>query len=204
MTLILVRHGQTDANAAGLLQGHADLPLNERGRSQAAACSTALRATVDAGATVVSSPLVRARQTATMIAGHESGVIVDEAWIELDYGSLDRLPTAEVPAATWAQWRADLSFVPGGGESIASLGVRVRAACDRLAEAAGSGDVIVVSHVSPIKAAVAWAIGVGDETSWRMQLDQASISRIGCATRGTSLRSFNETSHLGVRTGPSG
>jgi broad specificity phosphatase PhoE len=60
------------------------------------------------------------------------------------------------------------------------------------------GDVVVVSHVSPIKAAAAWALGVGDEVAWRMYVAQASITRIGVGGPGglPSLRSFNETAHL--------
>ena len=61
-----------------------------------------------------------------------------------------------------------------------------------------TGDVVVVSHVSPIKAAVAWALGVGDETSWRMFVDVASVTCIGPGRVGPdgptpSLRSFNAT-----------
>ncbi len=63
-------------------------------------------------------------------------------------------------------------------------------------------DVVVVSHVSPIKAAMTWALGVGTELAWRTHLDQASISRISFAPRGTLLRSFNETGHLSESLGP--
>jgi len=53
-----------------------------------------------------------------------------------------------------------------------------------------------VTHVSPVKAAVAWALGVGDEVAWRMWVGPASISRIGFAGAAPSLRSFNEVAHL--------
>jgi broad specificity phosphatase PhoE len=56
--------------------------------------------------------------------------------------------------------------------------------------------VVVVTHVSPIKAAVAWALGVGDEVAWRMWVGPASITRIGVAGGVPSLRSFNEIGHL--------
>jgi broad specificity phosphatase PhoE len=56
--------------------------------------------------------------------------------------------------------------------------------------------VIVVSHVSPIKSGVTWALGTGPETTWRMQLDRASICRIAIGPRGPGLVGFNETSHL--------
>ena len=51
---------------------------------------------------------------------------------------------------------------------------------------------IVVSHVSPIKAAVAWALRAGDESVWRMFVQVASVARIGVDGSGTTLRSFNE------------
>ena len=57
-------------------------------------------------------------------------------------------------------------------------------------------DVVVVSHVSPIKAGVAWALGVGDGVAWRMFVDVASLTRIAITDRGPVLRSFNEVHHL--------
>jgi broad specificity phosphatase PhoE len=123
-------------------------------------------------------------------------VEVDERWIELDYGELDGRPVGEVPPATWAAWRADAAWRPPGGESLADLGARVRAACDLLVDAAREHDVVVVSHVSPIKAAVAWALGVGDEAAWRMWVGPASITRIGVSGPVPSLRTFNEVAHL--------
>src|SRR5205085_595599 len=73
------------------------------------------------------------------------------------------------------------AHVPAGGESLAAVGTRVRAACRELAGAAADGDVVVVSHVSPIKAAIAWALGVGDEVAWRMWVADAAVCRIDTA-----------------------
>ena len=50
--------------------------------------------------------------------------------------------------------------------------------------------------MSPIKAAVAWALGVSDDISWRMHLNVAAITRIAIGPRGPSLTTFNETAHL--------
>ena len=73
----------------------------------------------------------------------------------------------------------------------------MRAACDELAGGpAGTGDVLVVSHVSPIKAAVAWALSVGDEVAWHLFLAPGSITRIAPRGDRHSLQSFNETAHL--------
>jgi broad specificity phosphatase PhoE len=195
--IVLVRHGRTDANARGLLLGRADPALDDEGQRQAARLAAAL-GPLD-GARVVTSPLARCRQTAEAIVAVNAlrvAVEIDERWIELDYGAFDGLGAGDVPAATWAAWRADVAWTPEGGESLAALGVRVRAACEALAEEARDRDVVVVTHVSPLKAAVAWALGVGDEVAWRMWVGPASISRIGFAGSSPSLRSFNEVAHL--------
>lgn len=202
--IILVRHGRTEANARGLLLGRADPALDETGRGQAAAAAEVLAATAKV-ARVVSSPLSRCRATAEIVAAALGGGVEvegDERWIELDYGELDGTPLSEVPPATWAAWQADVDWAPPGGESHSQLGRRVRSACDELAVAAaaaaadGAGDVVVVSHVSPIKAAVAWALDVGDEVAWHLFLEPASITRIAARAGQPSLRSFNETAHL--------
>jgi broad specificity phosphatase PhoE len=183
--LVLVRHGQTDANARGVLLGRADPPLSELGRRQA----RALAARVPAEGRVIASPLARAMETA---AAFGRPVDVDDRWVELDYGTLDGQLLSEVPAAVWGEWRGDPEFVPGGGESLAALGRRVRSACEDLADEARGRDVIVVSHVSPIKAAVSWVLGVGDDVAWRMFVQVASIARVGFNQWGPSLHSFNE------------
>jgi broad specificity phosphatase PhoE len=194
--IVVVRHGRTAANAGGLLLGRADPPLDAEGTRQAAALGAAC-AGLDV-ARVVTSPLARCRATAEVIAG-AVGVpaVVDDRWIELDYGELDGVRFAELPAELWSAWRADIDWCPPGGESLAALGRRVRAGADALVDAARDRDVVVVSHVSPIKAAVAWALGVGDEITWRMWVGPASITRIGCTGPAPSLRSFNELAHLG-------
>jgi alpha-ribazole phosphatase len=187
--LILIRHGRTAANAQGLLQGRLDVPLDEVGEQQAAAVAAAV-GPVDR---VVASPLTRTRQTA---AAFGRPVELDERWIELDYGELEGQPVASVGIEVWDRWRADLDYVPAGGESLRALSERVLAACEELIEASRHRDIVVVSHVSPIKSALLWALGAEPELTWRTHLDQASITRIGCGARGPVVRSFNETSHL--------
>jgi probable phosphoglycerate mutase len=191
--LVLVRHGETAGNAAGLLLGRSESPLTDRGRSQAAALSAALGPV----SRLVVSPLGRARDTAgaLMLAVPAE---VDERWIEVDYGELEGQALGAVPAEVWTRWRADPTFRPPGGESLAEVGARVRGACEELFARAGEGaraegDVVVVSHVSPIKAAVAWALGAGDELAWRLYLATASITRIAWGVDGPVLRRYNET-----------
>jgi broad specificity phosphatase PhoE len=188
--LVVVRHGRTEANAAGLLLGRSDPSLDLLGVEQAGRVARA----VGPAERVISSPLRRAVETAEMFG---LPVDIDERWAELDYGEFDGVPVGQVPEATWAQWRSDVTFAPPGGESIVDLTRRVHAACDDLCDEACESIVVVVSHVSPIKAAVAWALGVGPEVAWRTHLDPASISRIVIGRRGPLLRTFNEVAHLG-------
>jgi broad specificity phosphatase PhoE len=183
--LVLVRHGRTEANASGLLLGRADVGLDEIGVEQAGSLAGALTGM----ARVISSPLRRCVETAEALGYTPE---IDERWIELDYGELDQRPTREVPPEVWRAWRRDPHFVPGGGESLSALHDRVIAACEELAEEARTTDIAVVSHVSPIKAAVAWAIGSGVELSWRLHLDPASVTRIVVGPNGPVLLSFNE------------
>ncbi|MCC6433806.1 MAG: histidine phosphatase family protein [Acidimicrobiales bacterium] len=189
--LIFVRHGRTAANAAGLLQGRVDNALDDHGRRQAEAIAIGLGALQQP--LVVSSPLLRARQTAEALG---LPVQLDERFIELDYGGLDEVPVRDVGADVWARWRSDPHYVPAGGESLFALQQRVEDACRAYAEEAAGRDVVVFSHVSPIKAAVAWALGVGPETSWRMNLGQATITRIRSAPGAPALLSFNNDAHL--------
>jgi alpha-ribazole phosphatase len=188
--LIIVRHGRTAANAAGLLLGRLDVDLDPTGQEQA----VALAATVGPVDEVVASPLLRTRRTAEAFG---APVTTDDRWLELDYGEWDGRPNADVTPEQWAAWRADPGFAPPGGESLRALGERVHEACDDLAARAARRDIVVVTHVSPIKAAFGWALGVGIEVSWRCFVAPASIMRIAVGPAGTSLRSFNETAHLG-------
>jgi len=189
--LILVRHGQTEANARGVLLGHSDPALNSVGIAQAKAVGLKL-ATVAGEARFVSSPLQRTRQTAALIAGHDD-VEIDPRWIELKYGELEGTPVDDVSDETWRRWRNDPDFAPDGGETLRALGQRVEEACEDLLDEARDRDVIVVSHVSPVKAAVVWALGVGDDVTWRTYVAPASITRISVRRFGPVLASFNET-----------
>jgi alpha-ribazole phosphatase len=191
--IYLVRHGRTALNAAGLLQGRVDEPLDEVGVRQLTQVGE--RLAVEApGATVISSPLLRARQSSDLLADAlgVSDVEVDDRWIELDYGVFDATPVSEVPADIWQAWRTDPDFRPDGGESFAELDDRVHRACDDLLERHVGADVIVVSHVSPIKSAVAWSLGADPAIAHRSRLGQAAICRIDISRNGPVLVSFNE------------
>ncbi len=187
--LILVRHGRTEANEKGLLQGRLNQDLDDLGREQAAAVARLVTAGCHVDA-VVSSPLKRAVQTASYF-GRE--VETDDRWMELSYGEYEGVPHADVPSEVWQRWRHDYDYVPAGGESLAALDTRVREACEELVERAARDNVVVVSHVSPMKSAVAWALDVDIGISWNCHLDHASVCRIVFRGRHPLLQTFNET-----------
>ena len=197
--LVVVRHGRTAANARGLLLGRLDVPLDDVGRAQAEQVAGAVLAHAERTRTpvaaVVSSPLERTRQTAEAFG---LPVRVDERLIELDYGALDGTPLTDVPPEVWAEWQADPGFLPPGcSESIAAVQDRVECACEDWAAVARlEGVVVLVTHVSPLKASVGWAMGIGTGAAWTTHVDPASVTRITVGGGRRVLRTFNETTHL--------
>jgi broad specificity phosphatase PhoE len=208
--LILVRHGQSEANAAGLLLGRADSSLTGLGRRQAGRIGEALAASAprSAGGTreerrptrILTSPLARARTTAEIIRDvlgpGAPEPEVEDLLIELDYGELEGKRPADLAPGVWSAWRADPTWRPPGGESFVDLHARVDPLWASLAADAAGGDVIAVSHVSPIKAAVAWALGAGPELAWKLSLGVAAVTRISFSGPSPALVSFGETGHL--------
>jgi len=197
--LILVRHGQSEANAAGLLVGRMDSALTALGKHQAERIGEALVAAhTGRPVRIITSPLSRARDTATIVAAACGAAqpVVEERLIELDYGELDGQRPADLVRGVWSAWRSDPSWRPPGGETLPDLHARLDPLWVALAAEAAEGDVVAVTHVSPIKAAVAWVLGAGPELAWKLSLGVASITRVALGGPAPALVSFGETGHL--------
>ncbi len=190
--IVFARHGQTAPNREGLVLGRADPELTEEGHRQAELLAASLA--TEPVAAILSSPLVRARQTAEAV-GAACGipVAVDERLIEIDWGAWEGRATGSLAAADVERWKADRGTAPEG-ESLDDLSQRVESFCTE--QFGQDGLVVAVSHVSPIKAAAAWAMGVDGTVALRMFLGLASITRIGQGRASPVLLSFNETGHL--------
>jgi probable phosphoglycerate mutase len=145
---------------------------------------------------VLTSPVQRASATAHEIAAVVGAPTeVDDRLVEIDYGEWDGKPLGSVSRAQWARWRDDPAFAPPGGESLMAVAERVASFCTERLHA--DSTVVAVSHVSPIKAAVAWALGADTDATWRMHLDVASVTRIDRRGDGPPLLTgYNDTSHL--------
>jgi broad specificity phosphatase PhoE/ribonuclease HI len=196
--LVLVRHGSTVHSADKRFSGRNDLPLNNVGRGQAAAL--AKRSFGDVSA-VLSSPLRRAVETAEAIAaplGLPVGIV--DGLIETDFGDWEGLTSAEARERNpveFEAWRGSPDVAPPGGESFSAVGRRVRRAREEIIAQHPASTVVVVSHVTPIKTLVRFALDAPPTALFRLFLDTASVSRIDYWDDGnSSVRLVNDTGHL--------
>jgi broad specificity phosphatase PhoE len=190
--IVFARHGETAPNRDGLILGRADPGLTDEGRRQADRLAELLSR--EEPVAVLTSPLLRSRETAEVIAaacGLEAEP--DERLVEIDWGAWEGRPVEGIASAEMERLRADAGTAPEG-ESLGALGQRVKAFCGEALE--HDGLVVAVTHVSPIKAAVAWTLGAPDDAAFRMFVALASVTRVAQRSRGPVLISFNETAHL--------
>lgn len=184
-TLLLARHGRTEANASGVLAGRTPVGLDDDGKSQAKALAARL-ARIPL-ATFVTSPLERCRETGAIVAAERSGPepIVDERLVEVGYGEwegreLKKL--AKEPLWKVVQATPSAATFPGG-ESLREVSTRAVSAVraiDAEVEAAHGPDALwlAVSHGDVIKAILADALGLHLDQFQRIMVDPASISVI--------------------------
>jgi probable phosphoglycerate mutase len=154
--LLIARHGETEWNRVGRWQGKTDIPLSERGRAQALALAASLRGR--AIAAVHSSDLLRASETAAIIAG-ALGVAapgLDARLRERGFGCFEGLTRDECAARhpdAWARYLADRSATPPDGEPQPEVAARMLAALTDIARAPHSAGeaTLVISHSGAIR-----------------------------------------------------
>lgn len=197
--LVLLRHGETPMSVEKRFAGTGDIELTEAGREQARRAARGLAGT--GIEVVVSSPLRRTMDTARIVA-EELGLEVEpeEGLRETDFGEWEGMTFGEVQERRpedLARWLADPEVAPPGGESLAAAVRRAGEARDKVAVRHRGRTVLVVTHVTPIKALVAQALGAPVEALYRMHVDVSSVSRVDVFSDGPMLlRSFNDTHHL--------
>lgn len=161
-TLFLARHGETDWNAGRRWQGHANPPLNDRGREQAAALARLLAPEpLDA---VYASDLRRAYETARVVAdGRGLEVTTIPELREVDVGSWSGMTREEIRhrfPEGFRRWAAQEGHGWEDGESYEEMAERVVAALLRVATHHRDGSVLVVTHGGPVRAALGHASGL--------------------------------------------
>ncbi len=207
--LLLVRHGVTHWNREGRFQGHLDARLSEDGRLEARLLGRRLAGEVDELA-IVTSPLSRAEETATLIAesfqpSRSPAIRVDPRLIEIGQGEWEGRTHAELAvedAARYAAWRARAGIdQPPGAETIdAALSRVVAAVDDLLAERALA--VCVVSHGGILRLFARHLLGLEGRVAWGMDVDNASLSVLCRLPNfgGWRVERWNDTGHLLGRT----
>jgi len=198
-TVILLRHGETVHTADKKFSGSGgdDPTLSQTGRQQAEAAAGWLsrHGGIDA---IVTSPLRRARETASAVAAVLAlPVTVEDGLAEAAFGDWDGQTFGEVQER-WpnelAAWLDSADVAPPGGESFAAVSRRVRKARDRLIAGHPGGTVLAVTHVTPIKLFVCMALGAPLQAMYRMEMRPASLTVVQWYPDGTpSLRQYGTT-----------
>jgi broad specificity phosphatase PhoE len=160
MRLLLVRHGESEGNAAGIVQGHVDFGLSPLGRLQAK--RTAERLVSEGVTGIVTSPLRRARETAAIIAAKlELPFELAPGLMEYDMGEASGLTWAEIrtqwPDVAAAYARGERPEYPGE-EGRARFHARIRGTFEALH--AGADTVVAVAHGGVVNAVCAAILGV--------------------------------------------
>ncbi len=196
LDIYFIRHGETDANAAGVWQGQGDTDLNERGRSQATSLGERLRGIrFDR---VECSDLSRATSSAR-IAGLDPHPA--SAWREVEIGHWEGLTRDQVHDRFGAELAAlddDPSAPLGGGESWPGFEHRIDRALDDLIDRAGSGRVAVVAHGGVIHAVVSQLLDLRTRPRpWPIErLSNTSITVVRVEGTLRQLYSFNDARHV--------
>jgi len=196
MKLLLARHGQTEWNADRRFQGHTDISLSARGRAQAHALGRALRGHRVSAAYV--SPMRRAVETAE-IALADAGIPYTpiEALRELSLGAWEGCTVDEIrrqdgdPYAAWL--RAPLDCPPPGAEPLPAVRDRVVSALERIEDAHGDGDALIIAHGGVISVYACHLLACSFNQLWRLRVDNCSLTVV----HPPRIVTLNDTRHLG-------
>ncbi|GHO95289.1 alpha-ribazole phosphatase [Reticulibacter mediterranei] len=184
--LWLVRHGATLWNSEQRFGGHSDIALSEQGYEQARWLAEFLRAAPIG--TIYASDLLRARQTAEVIAQSHPLVSIQtlEAWRELNFGVWEGLTYAQIAERfpdRLAFFTDPLHASPPAGEAFSSLLQRVQTAFlvlvhDAARQTDQQGDIVLVSHGGPLRALLCCILRMPLERQWQLRLNPGSVSAV--------------------------
>lgn len=196
--LYLIRHGETDANAAGVWQGSTDSPLNERGIAQARALAQRIAREQLPIRAIYTSPLRRARQTAEFIAQalDNARVITDPGLAEFHLGEWEGLTYEELrdEKRLWEQMD-DPDFSPPGGESPRAFAMRLLSSFQTILQTHPGETVAVVGHGGAMATLLSLILD-GSGATWReYQMLNASLTRLEFDPD-PRLVFFSDISHL--------
>jgi broad specificity phosphatase PhoE len=197
--LFLARHGETDWNREGRVQGHTDIPLNEEGRRQAARLAARLKG-LEIHA-IVASDLVRAAETARIV-GDAVGLapVFSPAWREIGLGALEgrdgRAAHRDFGELVSAAARQDAPL-GDGAETFAAFEARIVAGYERIGRDHAGRNVLVVSHGGTLKALIAHLLGLPAGRIERLSLRaNTGLSLVDYRHGRPQLALLNDARHL--------
>lgn len=193
----LVRHGETEWNRNGRIQGHKDIPLSDHGRRQIRVLARRLSGCRFSAA--YASDLSRAVESAQVIVGR-CGVPVEANpdLREFSYGKWEGLTSEEAEARDPQEYARRMAlhadtFAAPGGEDTRQVLERVRRFHERVvARHQSSEDVLVVAHAGSIRALLVCFLGLEDDWFWRFKVDCGSLSIVSSHPGGGVLELLNE------------
>jgi len=196
LRLILVRHGQSMANEAGVLQGQSQGKLTEKGIWQTELLGDHLQAfNIDR---IISSDLYRVRQTVTLInKGLLLPVVETAAAREWNVGVLDGRPLTAFQEAVLVSGKTLFEFTPKGGERLLDVFHRASELIRNLVELKTGETVLLVSHGDFLRMVLGYMQGIALTEANRIRLDNTSYSIADLDKQGRwKIQTLNNTNHL--------
>ena len=197
-TILLIRHGETDWNRSGRIMGTRPVPLNQNGLTQAA--RLAIHLTALKMPALYSSPLLRTRQTADILAATLHVPVVEEP-------GLGEIGVGEWEGRYWHEFEGDPARVnfyrlpeeahAPGGETLAEVGRRAVASVERIAGQAGTRSPIFVTHADVIRTIVAHYLEASLQIMRHMQIDHGSVTALDIKCSSGVLLCLNSLPDLG-------
>lgn len=198
--ILAIRHGETAWNVDTRIQGHLDIPLNERGRWQAARLARALAAR-DPLHAIYSSDLQRAHDTARAIADATGAPLATHSGLrERGFGIFEGKTFVEIET-TWPEeserWRKrDPHWAPQGGESLLQVRERITRTLHELAARHPGEQIVLVAHGGVLDQLYRAATGQELQAPRTWQLTNTAVNRLLWTPQGLSLVGWADTTHL--------
>ena len=201
--VVLLRHGDTrlspERRFSGI--GSGDPPLSAAGRDQARRAAGSPLLQGRPFTEILTSPLTRCQETAQIVADALGvSIVVDPDLREMDFGLWEEMTFDELQdryPEDLRRWTQSAWASPtGSSETFAAVVDRMGTVAERFASRYAGASVVAVTHITPMKALVAHALGAPPSALFRMELSSACFSRITYTGGEASVRLLNDTSHL--------
>ena len=198
-TLLITRHGETEWNAAGRIQGHTDIGLSSIGAAQARSLGERLSGlSIDAA---YSSDLKRTSETAKLALGARD-IVLNETPLLREYhkGEFEGMTLSEIKCQFPDEYpkylEKNLDYAPKGGESTRAVSARMDQIIGEIKSKHLDQTVLIVSHGGVLRAAMVSLLGMPLEGNWSFMFGNCGLTIIDTFADNAVLRQFNDISHL--------